>query len=875
MRKRFPVLCFILLFTLAFSAMAFAAGEDINYGNITVSGDVIIGGDQMFTLKPAKAVDLLCAEGSGSVTIDFSGADDTVTLYNGSTKITSSSRITLPSNNQITLTVKVDDQETGVFVINVERASTGLAELEVRNGSEVLTLSPTFKSGTYYYSVPDMATSVSSLTVRAKANYRNAVVTIGGKEGLEQNVPIAQGDNNIDVVVSIPGSNVVDKHYLITVHRFSPEESNISYLKSLKLYQYSSSTSAYTYSPSFNKTTTTYSTTVPNSASYIKVAAVAEDPNAKITYTLDGNTINNPDKISLTEGLNRIYIEVEAPDGSTRSYRMDVTRSTTSDTRNANLRSLVASASSGSATWSKSFASDVTSGYTVTIPYSASSIRFKPTVEEAGATVTVAGYSVDSGEYSPSISVNAGSSKSVTIKVTAPNSSTYKTYTLTVKRASSSSSSNCDLDAIKIRNADSTGTTYTLNPTFDSDTNSYTVYVPYKTDRINLYATVDASGATMTLDGNTLSSSSWSSAQDLSTGSNTFRIKVLAPNASNSQTYTIKVYRAKSNASTDATLDSLVLRQGTSTSSTKYTLSPSFDEDTTSYTTYVSSSIDRIYLAADANRSDAVILVNGEYFDSSYTGIDLESGSNTITVKVYAPNYSTTKTYTIKVSRTSSSEDRLDDLIVKARGSSSDLINFKSGTTSYSFSVGSDVTYLNITPTAMDSSATVRLNGTTIKNGSTQVVGLDDGKNTITITVKAVNGDVTTYTLTVTKGSATKKTISLRVGSKTVLVNGASQTIDAAPFYYKKGNYDYTMVPIRFISEVYGATVDWEGTSKTVTIKFDGKTLTMKIGVTGTGMDVPPVERDGRTYVHVRYVLEQLGATVDWFGDTQEIRVSK
>ena len=83
------------------------------------------------------------------------------------------------------------------------------------------------------------------------------------------------------------------------------------------------------------------------------------------------------------------------------------------------------------------------------------------------------------------------------------------------------------------------------------------------------------------------------------------------------------------------------------------------------------------------------------------------------------------------------------------------------------------------------------------------------------------------------------------------------------------------MVPIRFISEVYGATVDWEGTSKTVTIKFDGKTLTMKIGVTGTGMDVPPVERDGRTYVHVRYVLEQLGATVDWFGDTQEIRVSK
>ena len=49
----------------------------------------------------------------------------------------------------------------------------------------------------------------------------------------------------------------------------------------------------------------------------------------------------------------------------------------------------------------------------------------------------------------------------------------------------------------------------------------------------------------------------------------------------------------------------------------------------------------------------------------------------------------------------------------------------------------------------------------------------------------------------------------------------------------------------------------------------------MKIGVVLEKYGVAPLIIDNRTYVPIRFVAEELGATVDWNADTQEIVIRK
>jgi hypothetical protein len=57
----------------------------------------------------------------------------------------------------------------------------------------------------------------------------------------------------------------------------------------------------------------------------------------------------------------------------------------------------------------------------------------------------------------------------------------------------------------------------------------------------------------------------------------------------------------------------------------------------------------------------------------------------------------------------------------------------------------------------------------------------------------------------------------MQIGNVTVMVNGKGFTIDAPPVV-KNGR---TFVPIRFISEILGAKVEYEASTRTVTIVRD------------------------------------------------------
>ena len=60
--------------------------------------------------------------------------------------------------------------------------------------------------------------------------------------------------------------------------------------------------------------------------------------------------------------------------------------------------------------------------------------------------------------------------------------------------------------------------------------------------------------------------------------------------------------------------------------------------------------------------------------------------------------------------------------------------------------------------------------------------------------------------------------ISLRIGSQTATVDGNQQTIDVAPFIIGASTY----VPLRFVSQALGATVNWDNNNRVVAISANG-----------------------------------------------------
>jgi cell wall-associated NlpC family hydrolase len=82
---------------------------------------------------------------------------------------------------------------------------------------------------------------------------------------------------------------------------------------------------------------------------------------------------------------------------------------------------------------------------------------------------------------------------------------------------------------------------------------------------------------------------------------------------------------------------------------------------------------------------------------------------------------------------------------------------------------------------------------------------------------------------------------------------------------------DRTFVPVRFISEQLGASVSWNSDTGEVIINKGNDSIKLVIGSTEvikngvlSSMDAVPMITDGRTMVPLRFVSEQLGTVVNW-----------
>jgi hypothetical protein len=121
-----------------------------------------------------------------------------------------------------------------------------------------------------------------------------------------------------------------------------------------------------------------------------------------------------------------------------------------------------------------------------------------------------------------------------------------------------------------------------------------------------------------------------------------------------------------------------------------------------------------------------------------------------------------------------------------------------------------------------------------------------------------------------------KRTIVLTVGSKVMNVDGSSKTLDVEPFIANNN----LMVPLRAISEALGAKVDFDAKTRSIDITLDGKQIIMQINVKEMivagekiTLSVPPVIRNGRTFVPFRAVAEAFGCDVKWASETREVTI--
>ena len=153
-------------------------------------------------------------------------------------------------------------------------------------------------------------------------------------------------------------------------------------------------------------------------------------------------------------------------------------------------------------------------------------------------------------------------------------------------------------------------------------------------------------------------------------------------------------------------------------------------------------------------------------------------------------------------------------------------------------------------------------------------VSLADGENQFIIKGVDFAGNETAETLLIKK--INEKTITLQIGSNLASVGSETVELDAPPFIEK----GFTLVPLRFISEAFGASVDWNDALKVITINYRTLTIQLQIGsnvvLVGTEfkkLDVPPKIVNGRTFVPIRFISETFGAEVSWDGGTKTVTI--
>ena len=675
-------------------------------------------------------------------------------------------------SNVITIEVTAEDGETTqTYTVTVSRAAPPSTDATLR----ALTLSGidfgTFASGTTSYTA-QVAYSVSQTTVTPTVNHSGAsyIIKLGGVEDADGVITLSVGSNVITIGVTAEDGNTT-RTYTVTVTRAAP--STDATLNSLTL-------SGVDFG-AFASGTTSYTAQVANSVTQTTVTPTVNDSEAG--YVIKRGGVTDADGvITLNEGSNFITIAVTAEDDSTtRTYTVTVTRAVPPST-DATLSALTLSGIEFG-----TFDSTATS-YTAHVANSVSQTTVTPTVNHSGASYVIKLGGVEDADGVITFSVG---SNVITVEVTAEDDSATRTYTVTVTRAAPPST-DATLRALTLSGIDF--------GTFASSTTSYTTQVANSVSQTTVNPTVNDSGASYVIKLDGVEDADGVIA--LRVGSNVITVDVTAEDGETTQTYTVTVTRAEPptpQLSSDAALSALTL------SGIDFGI---FDSTTISYTAQVANSVTQTTVSPTVNDSGASYVIKLGGVTDADGVVTLSVGTNVITVKVTAEDDSTTRTYTVTVTRAvpSSTDATLSALTL----SGIDFGTFVSGKTSYTAQVGNSVSQTTVTPTVNHSGASyvIKLGGVTDADG---VVALSVGSNVITVEVTAEDDSAArTYTVTVTRAAppSTDATLS---------------ALTLSGIYF--GTFDSTT--LSYTAQVGNSVTE---TTVTATVNHSGASYVIKVG---------------------------------------------
>ena len=483
------------------------------------------------------------------------------------------------------------------------------------------TLQPAFSGGTTQYNV-DVSNNITSVTITAQPAVAGDSVTINGQATTSSVIPLGAAGTTtpVNIVVSESGTN--SRTYTVLLVRAGLTGNN-----SLQNLTVSSGTLA----PTFDENTQDYTVDVASNVGSINVTPTLDDPNATMTVNGQATNSGQPRTISLNPAGQSTLITtvVTAQNSSNKTYRITVSRGVSS---NNNLRGLTVSPGTLSPAFNENRTS--TSYEVNNVASSVTSVTVTPTLRDTTASMTVNGQATNSGQARTIPLGAAGSNTPIFIIVTAQNG-TQKTYTAGVNRAALGGNNN--LSALTV----SPGS---LDSAFNANDLSYTVNVASGVNSMTLTPTLEATTASMTVNGQTTNSGQARTITPLNpAGQNTLiTIQVTAQNTISQKTYTVNVIRAALGGN-DA-LQSLTVSPGT--------LSPAFSiARTLPYTVSdVSSSATTILVTATPQDPSATVTINNQGGNSRSIALPGGPSSTEIVVLVIAPN-SNDRTYLITVNQ--------------------------------------------------------------------------------------------------------------------------------------------------------------------------------------------------------------------------------
>ena len=170
----------------------------------------------------------------------------------------------------------------------------------------------------------------------------------------------------------------------------------------------------------------------------------------------------------------------------------------------------------------------------------------------------------------------------------------------------------------------------------------------------------------------------------------------------------------------------------------------------------------------------------------------------------------------------------------------------------------------------------------TLQGNFETTLTLSQGANTITIEATDKLGNKATKTFTVSYIQPQVRPsylVTLKINDPNITVNGILEKIDAqgSKPIIQNGR---TLLPIRTLIESLGGTVEWNAKEQKVTITLNGHSMVLTIGRTTAlvdgnkvSLDVAPTIINGRTYLPLRFISENLGASVNWDSTTQTVTI--